>query len=55
MDTPVVESKSRLVVAGAGKEGGWEVSTNGCGVSFGGMMKISLELDSGKWLHNLGE
>ena len=28
-------TESRLVVAGAGRRGGWGVSNNGCGVSFG--------------------
>ena len=39
-------TESRLVVAGAERRGGWEVSTNGCGVSFGDDENI-LELDSG--------
>ena len=34
LDTSVV-TESRLVVAGAGRRGGWGVSNNGCGVSFG--------------------
>ena len=34
MDTSVV-TESRLVVAGAGRRGGWGVSSNGRGVSFG--------------------